>query len=131
MFKRLAVLLFILVVAGQAWAGICGCLNMQAQPSHSCCKRSSKKTSAASLSPKGCCDQDCYWTTSQKTPRSQSENSAIDVTSRLKAEPVARIVWSLPALTIGQPVPAAPYFNHRLRYSRPPDLYLRHHSFLI
>jgi hypothetical protein len=130
MFKRFAVLFFILVVAGQAWAGICGCLNTQAQPSHSCCKRS-KKSSVTTVASKGCCDQDCSWSAGQRTPLSQSENSAVDVSSKVKAQPLTRIVWSLPILAVEQPVQAAPYLNHRLRYSRPPDLYLRHHSFLI
>ena len=130
MFKRFAVLFFILVVAGQAWAGICGCLNTQAQPSHSCCQRS-KKSSVTTVSPKGCCDKDCYWTSNQKTPLSQFDNSTLDVSSKLKAEPIARIVWTQTAPTVLQPIPPPPFLNHRLRYSRPPDLYLRHHSFLI
>jgi len=131
MLKRTAAIFFILVVAGQAWAGVCGCLKSEVQAGHSCCKKKSK-SETPSISPKGCCDQHCFWTATETNPRSQSDKAATDLGTKIKAEPIDRAVWAFRSVSVVPPAPSPPFLNHRLRYSRPPDdLYLRNHSFLI
>jgi hypothetical protein len=128
MVKRFAALLFILAMAGHAAAGVCRCLGGADDPGHSCCKR--QKGGTDSMRRASCCDTDCAM---QSGGTSQPA----------RVESAAKITFTIEVLaarknTLARPVPAftertaiAFIDHHRLKHSRPPDLYLRHHAFLI
>ena len=128
MVKRFIALLFIFVIAGQVSAGVCGCLGAASKPKHSCCKR--KKAAADVMSAKGCCGTNCMVRQSEKVVQDrtasvpeikfQAETSATQVTASVFKPIVSR-----------GPVVQAPFANHRLKYPRPPDLFLLHRAFLI
>lgn len=128
MLKRLTALFFILAVAGQAWAGVCGCFKDDGANRHACCKK--QRSDVTSMSRTGCCDTDCAISTSENGPRSTAENP---VRISLKAQVTAAIL----PIFAPQPLPTdvsrvAPSRASRWhQYSRPPNLYLFHHSFLI
>jgi hypothetical protein len=131
MLKRLSALLFILAIAGQAFGGVCECLNRRAAaPKHSCCKKS--KVPAASFSAKGCCETDCGPIANTGVVRSSSENSTLNVAPKHTSEVAAQIVWLPRSVAAASPTrPASPSIDKRHRFARPPDLFRLHHSFLI
>jgi hypothetical protein len=126
MWKRFTALLFILMLGGQVWAGVCGCLENGA-PRMKCCKKK-QKAEGDSMSRTQCCDSACGILAHDRLPRSQADAAfklpvvadAIRVAfdfrprSAFRAAPVSRPNLAVPS-----------------RLSRPPDLYLRNHSFLI
>jgi hypothetical protein len=128
MVKRLVALLFVFVIAGQVSAGVCGCLGDVNQPQHSCCKR--QKTNGDSLRQKGCCDSECAMQQSERLPQDRT-NATAKISFKAVVEPAAlRLdnfapVAELPIArsTVDQ--------DFRLEFARPPELYLRHHAFLI
>jgi len=130
MLKRLAILFFVLTVSAQAWAGVCGCFNLEKVSAHSCCKKG--KSSVTSVSRKSCCETECGNLINQRVPRKQADTAAL---AWIDAKPVdlspERVVWPSQLRVVEAPALATAFVSHRLKYSRPPDLYLRHHSFLI
>lgn len=128
MVKRLTALFFIFLIAGQAYAGVCGCLSGQSMPHHACCKR--QKLKIDSMRATTCCDTDCILRQSEKLPQDKSQ--AVD---KLKFQPIAEPsavvqISSLPVLV--RMVPAAlPKFDHRLKFARPPDIVVLNCAFLI
>ena len=128
MLKRLVAFLFIFTVAGQVYAGVCNCFDGNRQPQHSCCKR--QKGERDSISTKGCCDTNCA-------------TQQYDTVVQVRTEPTAKIKFEPIIFSDHRPahvfvtvirdgfVPKPPFADHRLKYSRPPELYLRHHALLI
>ena len=127
MLKRFATLIFVLAVTGQAFAGVCGCYAIEAKM-HSCCKP--HDASRDSLYPKGCCDTECMTRATERTAQGRAEVLA-KITSVPVAEPAASFTWSFEPLTFERRPKISQIGNHRLKYSRPPELYLRNHAFLI
>jgi hypothetical protein len=126
MLKRLAAIIFILAIAGNLSAAVCGCLDGD-KTVHSCCKKNSGD--GASLRAKGCCDTNCVMSHSQNSPQDRTETIKISFKTAIAASPEPIVRASLaPVDNFSLP---APFTNHRLKYSRPPELYLRHHAFLI
>jgi hypothetical protein len=130
MLKRFAALLFILAIVGQASAAVCVCIGTQAKSDkHSCCKK--KKQGVSAMSRKSCCETDCDKITQQNGPRNISESSVLKVSLKASSDAAHGMTWQLQRRVVDSPVLASPFINHRLKYSRPPDLFLRHKSFLI
>ena len=128
MLKRLAAIFFIFVIAGQVSAGVCGCLGDAGKPQHSCCKR--QKANRDAIRQKGCCDEDCAMQPSERSPQDRT-NVTAKISVKAVAEPPSVRLEKFHPLSEGNAVPLVKTSLHRLKYSRPPELYVRHHSFLI
>jgi hypothetical protein len=128
MVKRLTAFLFILVIAGQVSAGVCGCIGGESKPQHSCCKRAKKAVD--SISKKSCCDTDCAARQSDRPVQDRTASQA-KLQSQTSDEPREALPFTFERTAIIRAVPVTHFTNHRLKYARPPELYLRHHAFLI
>lgn len=128
MLKRLAAILFIFAVAGQVSAGVCGCLESGLEHQHSCCRH--ERSDRDTLRGKGCCDSDCAMTQSEKLPQDRA-SADIKLTLKAVAEPATLKLENYAPITIVSLAPFIASIDHRLKYSRPPELYVRHHAFLI
>jgi len=129
MLKRLTAILFIFIMAGQVSAGVCGCLGGDSRPRHSCCER--KKSVGDTLRRKGCCDDnDCSMRQSERLPQDRT-NATARITLKIAAEPTMPKLESFEPVALQSFVPSTTAVDHRLKNSRPPDLYLRYHAFLI
>ena len=126
MLKRLAAIVFILAIAGNLSAAVCGCVGGD-KTVHSCCKKNSGDR--ASIRAKGCCGATCAMSHSQSSPQDRTETIKVTFKTPIGAAP-APLVRAAVASVDNFALPA-PFTNHRLKYSRPPELYLRHHAFLI
>lgn len=128
MFRRFAVLIFVLAIVGQASAGVCNCLGFGEPKIHSCCKRERSETPFASS--KGCCETDCTAITLARTDRSR-----IDTPVRIETKSDGRLgVLRPPFLdrfAVAPRTAQVPFVDQRIKYARPPDLFLLHGSFLI
>jgi hypothetical protein len=128
MLKRLVAIFFIFVIAGQVSAGVCGCLGAESQPRHSCCKR--QKPTVDALRQKGCCDSECALSQSERLPQERT-NTTVKLTLKAVTEPALPRLERFAPLAIDNIEQTVGIVDHRLKYSRPPELYLRHHAFLI
>jgi hypothetical protein len=131
MLKRIAALLFIIVLAGQVLAGVCVCLDEKGSghSKMSCCKR--KKIVVPSMSKKPCCDSPCGQPMSETLPRSLSDSSIkIPLAERTAVE---KLLISLNRRTTQAMLPPVHKRSKEasLRKSNPPNLYLYNHAFLI
>jgi hypothetical protein len=128
MLKRFAAILFIFVMVGQVSAGVCGCLGGPRADQHSCCKR--EKVSGDSVRTKGCCDGDCIGRQSEELAQDRTQPATkIKFQSGGKRINLGQTLFS--PIAARMPVVVSPYSDHRLKYARPPELYLRHHAILI
>lgn len=128
MVKRLTAFLFILVIAGQVSAGVCGCIGGESKATHSCCKRAKK--SADSIQKKSCCDADCAARQSDRPVQDRTASQA-RLQSQAADKPREVHQFTFERTAIIRAVPVTRFTNHRLKYARPPELFLRHHAFLI
>ena len=127
MLTRFATLIFVLAVTGQAFAGVCGCFAIEAK-THSCCKP--HNATQASLYPKGCCDTECLTRVTERTSQGRAEVLSRTTVTPV-AEPATSFAWSFEPVAAESQAKTSQLGNHRLKYSRPPELYLRNHAFLI
>jgi hypothetical protein len=107
---------------------VCGCLDGHNQPQHSCCKR--QKNAKDSVSGRGCCDTDCMAQRSETLIQKRTEPA-----SKIKFEAIEELA-EMPRMAFERVVALdvvriSPFANHRLKYSRAPELYLHHCAFLI
>lgn len=128
MLKRFASLLFIFAIAGQVYAGVCGCLGGDDEATHSCCK--SNKASGDAIKAKDCCAADCEVRQADRLTQDRS-----NPTPQINLQ-AARPTTSFPAISvewaaIERSVTIRQFARHRVKHPRPPELYLRHHAFLI
>jgi hypothetical protein len=128
MLKRLTAIFFIFVIVGQVSAGVCGCLGSGIQPQHSCCRH--KKSANDAIRQKGCCDTDCAMSRSERLPQDRT-NTAIKITLKAVAKPAAPKLENFAPIATQNIAPVVTVADHHLKYSRPPELYLRYHAFLI
>ena len=128
MLKRLTAIFFIFLIAGQVSAAVCGCLGGESQPQHSCCKH--ERSANDSLRQKGCCDNDCAMSQSERLPQDRTITS-FKITSKAVAEPATPKLEKFVPITTLNIARTISAIDQRLTYSRPPELYLRHHAFLI
>jgi hypothetical protein len=128
MLKRLAAILFIFAIAGQVSAGVCGCFDGGREDKHACCKRD--KLSGDSIRTKPCCDTNCMSQQSEKVEQERTQAA-----TKIKFQAVVHALQGeatmFSPIESRTPVVASPSSDHRLKYARPPQLYLRHHAFLI
>jgi len=129
MIRRFTALLFILMVAGTVWAGVCGCFTGADGQVSSCCKR--KVADKDTVSAKPCCEEDCSTAGVVNIPRTQTETSIkISLPSDvLVVDQLATFV--LDHTTVRRVEVTVSFVDKRLNLPRPPNLYLKHHSFLI
>jgi hypothetical protein len=127
MFKRVATLIFVLAVTGQAFARVCGCFAIEGKM-HSCCKPHNAKRD--SVYPKGCCDDECLTRASERTSQGRAEVLA-KIPAAAKAGSAPAQTFSFVPIAANTEPKISPFGEHRLKYSRPPELYLRNHAFLI
>ena len=126
MLRRIAAIIFVIGIVGQAWASACVCGD--ATPVHSCCKRKIEKN--AYFSTKGCCDGETCVNQRSTTPAAGLTQPATVVTDTV-AVAVNATFFTTPELNSTEPVRdtvAAGSYRYR---PRPPDLYVRHHAFRI
>jgi hypothetical protein len=129
MLKRLTAILFIFIMAGQISAAVCGCLGGDSRPQHSCCEH--KKSVGDTLRRKGCCDDnDCAMRQSERLPQDRT-NATAKITLNIAVEPTIPELESFEPVALKNFVPTSTILDHRPKYSRPPELYLRYHAFLI
>ena len=126
MVRRLAALIFVLAIAGQAWASACICDNTG--PVHSCCKRKAERNDYVS-SPGCCSDENCV-TNRTSTPTPGICQANVTITTEVVLTP------SYPPVFCQKTFRAEPAADLALAgrykpFARPPDLYVRHHAFLI
>ena len=128
MVKRLAAFLFILVIAGQVSAGVCGCVGGKGRSVHSCCKRG--KVAGDTIRNKGCCEAECIGRQSDRPVQDRTAPQA-----KLQVEtadtPLQVRKFTLERTVLHRTVSVNHFANHRLKYARPPELYLRHRAILI
>lgn len=127
MLKRLAVLLMLLVLAGQGAAGVCECLAADGDV-HSCCKREIGPNDVLSAPP--CCNTVCVESTS-KAPQWNSDNSLRKITLKVETTEPPATYHFLRIELYERPSVSPTISNNRLKLARPPRLYLRHHILLI
>lgn len=126
MIRRLAVLIFIAAASSQAFAGLCFCEETLAVPS--CCKR--KADANNYLTRKSCCDDgNCSVQRSNAPAAALSEAAVV-------ASHDAATVPNLPNFIAPELYSAGPdrisFAAGRCKYRpRAPELYVRHHAFLI
>jgi hypothetical protein len=128
MLKRLAAFLFIFVIAGQVSAGVCGCVRGETESKHSCCKRDKK--AGDSIRGKSCCDVDCMAGQSDRPVQDRTTPQA-KLQFKTADQPREALKLTFEPVPIQSTVSVNRFTNHRLKYARPPELYLRHHAFLI
>ena len=129
MLKRFAALLFVLTLAGNVWAGICDCFEGSNHSESKCCKRDRSGKTALSTQP--CCGDECGQGDFVNVHRTQAD-------TQVKI-PLPTYIVGGDALKFGQIGPFE--FEHFKRYlpgrdfrphfPRPPNLYIKHNSFLI
>ena len=128
MLKRLAAIFFVFVIAGQVSAGVCGCVGGESESKHSCCKRD--KLAGDSIRSKGCCDTDCMVRQSDRPIQDRTTHQA-NLEFQSADEPLKVLKLTFERIQVPRTVTVMHFFNHRLKFARPPALYLRHHAFLI
>lgn len=83
------------------------------------------------MQAKGCCDTGCVERQSGNLAQDRNKPLGYLQFKKVGGPPGTHRILFLSTVIIARTVVAAPYSNHRLKYSRPPNLYLRHHAFLI
>jgi hypothetical protein len=126
MLRRVAALIFLIGIAGQAWAAACVCDD--SRPVHSCCLRKAEKNDYFSTKP--CCDEGNCVSQRTSTPPA-GLGQAVTFTSESVATPPASVLISTPKLFVDEPVRATSAPGRYKYRPRPPDLDVRHHAFRI
>ena len=129
MLKRFVTILFVLTLAGNVWAGICDCFEGSDHSESNCCKRDRSGRTAISTEP--CCGDECGQSDFVNVHRTQADSQVriplpadvinVDLfqfrgTNRTASERLKRY---------------RPNHDFRPHFPRPPNLYLKHSSFLI
>jgi hypothetical protein len=126
MIKRLSALIFILAIAGQVWAATCVCED--AEPVHKCCLRLAEQSDYASS--RGCCGPENCEAAPAPTPAVRICQVNIAVADQAALLPFHPSFVRDQAV-IEKTIPKVIMRGRYRPYARPPDLYVRHHAFLI
>lgn len=116
------------MIAGNVWAGVCGCFD-GADHQDPCCKR--ELNAKDSFSAKPCCDEACVTSDSANIPRTQSDSTIKVPVPSESAALTALSNFVFDQFRDRRAEISVPFVDKRLNLPRPPHLYLRHHSFLI
>jgi len=127
MLRRVAAILFILALAGQIYAGVCGCMGGESETAHACCKP--KTAIENSMQGKACCETACAMSHSGNVIPDRLETLA-KITFQA-VEPTAAPSFPFVAPSIVRNAYAPIRSLRDAAYVRPPELYLRHHAFRI
>jgi hypothetical protein len=127
MLKQLAVLIFILAVAGQALAGVCTCLRSVGDPA--CCEKQGPGATAFSTS--GCCGQNCLKITNDTTIQNRAENTSVVYSIADPDSDHSGRRFGPPPSTFTFAYTSTPLSFSQLAYKPPRELYLRNHTFRI
>ena len=127
MIQRLAAFIFIFAVAGQVLASTCICES--AEPVHKCCIRKAEKNDY--VSSRGCCGPENCAVQRSSNPAVRVCHAGISV-----AAETVLFLPTYPAFAFDTALDHdhAPHLlpsGYYRPYARPPDLYVRHHSFRI
>jgi hypothetical protein len=120
--------MFVLVVAGNASAGVCACLKPAGSKAHACCKP--KKAKNDSVSRKGCCERDCLNVKTESNPRVAAERAPSFQTGPIVPAPMFlsdNDPFATVAVRTGGPVVE----KQRPKRAPPPDIFLLNSSFRI
>jgi hypothetical protein len=129
MVKRFAAFLFVLTLAGNVWAGLCGCFDDASHPESNCCKRERAETSSVSKKP--CCESECGQAGFVNVHRTQTDSS-VKIPVPASLESIGPFVFDsvgFRRLVISRGDHQAS--DHRPHFPRPPNLYLKNSSLLI
>jgi hypothetical protein len=126
--KRFAALFFTLALASQVLANVCGCLDEGASK-HKCCKKTGSFNTT--IAPKGCCDEEDCRITREDVPSSTSDNGLVKFVSGAEMAGGGKLVRPSVIFSRKRSLVPTPFVDQRIKFARPPDLYLRNHSFLI
>ncbi|MBV9215772.1 MAG: hypothetical protein JO053_06305 [Acidobacteria bacterium] len=126
MLRRTAALIFVLGIVGQAWAAACICDG--SLPIHSCCKRKVEKNDY--FSQKGCCEgENCVIRRSAPPLAGLSQAASVSTITAAEASKIFRLTFL--KLSKNEPVRDTAAAGRYRSWPRAPDLYVRHHAFLI
>ncbi|HSI89279.1 MAG TPA: hypothetical protein VK918_09495 [Pyrinomonadaceae bacterium] len=128
MQKRLAVLVFLLAIVGNVWAGVCHCLADDDHGRASCCKREKIDDPAFSAQP--CCGEECGPPLSSAIRAVQADQLA-KISFTLQPAEQFHFQPKVESKGTNAYVPGDRAAARRLYLPRPPELYLVHQSFLI
>lgn len=128
MKRRFAAIIFVLTIAGNIWAGVCDCVEMGGDSVSSCCKREKMQGTAMSAQP--CCEELCGDEGFVNVHRANADAQVkLPITKLVVAEP---FVPFIPVRIVQQsPPPGEQSLIATPQLPRPPDLFIRHNSFLI
>jgi len=127
MLRRFAAIIFVLALAGQIYAGVCGCMGGESETAHACCKP--KTAIENSMQGKACCETACTMSHSENTVPDRLETLANITFQAAEPSVVTSFTFEAPTIVLKS---IAPMRTVRGAASlRPPDLYLRHRAFRI
>lgn len=127
MLRRFVAILFVLALAGQIYAGVCGCMGGESEAAHACCKP--KTAIENSIQGKACCETVCAMSHSEDLVADRLETIA-KITFQASEPAIVPSFAFLPTYTV-HTSDAPTRILLRAAYVRPPELYLRHRAFLI
>lgn len=127
MLKRISASLFIVLLAGQVWAGVCGCVS-DAKSGMNCCKRSRSETK---MRGRSCCGDSCGMKAQSNPPRSQSAQDSFAADTDTPALAPFTVPNNGRRHSVGLDLSKASCGTAHALFARPPNLVIAHHSFRI
>ncbi|MBV6495104.1 MAG: hypothetical protein DYH05_07840 [Acidobacteria bacterium ACB1] len=127
MLRRLSAILFILALAGQIYAGVCGCMGGESEAAHACCKP--KTAVENSMQGKACCETVCAMSHSENTVPDRLETIAKITFQASEPPTVPTFAFAPRSVVRTSNTPTRVLLD--AAHVRPPELYLRHRAFLI
>ncbi|HMS09184.1 MAG TPA: hypothetical protein PKE66_06860 [Pyrinomonadaceae bacterium] len=128
MKRRFAAIIFVLTIAGNIWAGVCNCVETGGDSVSSCCKR--EKVQGTAMSAQPCCEELCGDEGFVNVHRANADAQVkLPIAKLIAAEP---FVPFIPVRIVQHSPPSgAERLIATPQLPRPPDLFIRHNSFLI
>ena len=128
MKRRFAAIIFVLTLAGNIWAGICHCVDFGGDSVSSCCKR--EKVQGTAMSAQPCCEELCGDEGFVNVHRANADAQVkLPIAKLIAAEPFVPFI-RVRIADLNPPRSPDRIFG-RPQLPRPPDLFVRHNSFLI
>lgn len=127
MLRRLIAVFFVLALAGQIYAGVCGCVGGKSELEHACCKP--KTAVENSMQGKACCETICAMSQSENTVPDRLETLAKITLQVVEPESIVP-TFEFSSVIDRKPL-SQPSNFHDAEPLRPSALYLRLHAFRI
>jgi len=128
MLRRFAAIIFVLALAGQIYAGVCGCMGGESETAHACCKP--KTAVENSMQGSMCCETACAMSHSENIVPDRLETLA-KITFQADEPAAATTPFSFGTRSVAHNINAPPRVVRDAASLRPPELYLRHRAFRI